>query len=76
MRTAIRVSSSVSGPATLPGPAAACPDLPTADAYATAAFAMGLERGPHWTARLPRGFEALTILADETLLATGGFPHG
>jgi hypothetical protein len=37
---------------------------------------MGLERGPHWTARLPRGFEALTILADETLLATGGFPHG
>lgn len=50
------------------------PDLGTADAYATAAFAMGA-RGPHWTARLPRGYEAMTILADETVLATSGFPE-
>lgn len=49
------------------------PDLGTADAFATAAFAMGAV-GPHWTARLPRGFEAMTILADETVLSTGGFP--
>ena len=50
------------------------PQLATADAYATAAFAMGAEAGPHWTARL-RGYEALTILADDTVLSTGGFPH-
>jgi len=37
-----------------------CPDLATADAYATAAFAMGA-RAPYWTARL-RGYEAMTIL--------------
>jgi thiamine biosynthesis lipoprotein len=48
------------------------PDLGTADAYATAAFAMG-EKGPHWTARL-RGYEAMTILADERVLKTPGFP--
>jgi thiamine biosynthesis lipoprotein len=48
------------------------PVLATADAYATAAFAMGLE-GPNWTARL-RGYEAMTILADETVLSTPGFP--
>jgi thiamine biosynthesis lipoprotein len=48
------------------------PVLATADAYATAAFAMGLE-GPKWTARL-RGYEAMTILADETVLSTPGFP--
>ncbi len=48
------------------------PDLATADAYATAAFAMGV-RGPAWTARLP-GHEAMTIMADETVLKTGGFP--
>ena len=51
------------------------PDLATADAYATAAFAMGRLDGPRWTARL-RGYEAMTILADETVLSTGGFPHG
>jgi thiamine biosynthesis lipoprotein len=51
------------------------PDLATADAYATAAFAMGPLAGPRWTARL-RGYEAMTILADETVLSTGGFPHG
>jgi FAD:protein FMN transferase len=48
------------------------PDLATADAYATAAFAMGAD-GPHWTATLD-GYEALTIMADETVLTTGGFP--
>jgi thiamine biosynthesis lipoprotein len=50
------------------------PDLGTADAYATAAFAMGA-RGPHWTARLPRGYEAMSVLADETVLYTTGFPR-
>jgi FAD:protein FMN transferase len=49
------------------------PELGTADAYATAAFAMGPERAPHWSARLA-GYEAMTILADETVFKTGGFP--
>ncbi|MCW2996030.1 MAG: thiamine biosynthesis protein [Conexibacter sp.] len=49
------------------------PDLGTADACSTAAFAMGLD-GPAWTLRLAAGYEALTILADETVLATPGFP--
>jgi thiamine biosynthesis lipoprotein len=49
------------------------PDLANADAYATAAFAMGTA-GPRWTARL-RGYEALTILADETVMSTGAFPR-
>jgi len=48
------------------------PELATADAYATAAFAMG-EAGIDWSALL-RGFEALTILADERVLSTPGFP--
>jgi len=48
------------------------PELATADAYATAAFAMG-RSGPEWTARLS-GYEAMTVLADETVLTTGGFP--
>ena len=48
------------------------PDLATADAYATAAFAMGA-RGPSWTARL-QGYEAMTIMVDEAVLTTGGFP--
>ena len=30
-------------------------------------------RGPHWTARL-HGYEAMTILADERVLSTPGFP--
>jgi FAD:protein FMN transferase len=46
------------------------PDLATADAYATAAFAMGVE-GPAWTAGLD-GYEALTILADGRVLTTPG----
>jgi thiamine biosynthesis lipoprotein len=48
------------------------PDLTTADAYATAAYAMG-RAGPQWTARLV-GYEAMTILSDETVLSTQGFP--
>jgi thiamine biosynthesis lipoprotein len=46
------------------------PDLGTVDAYATAAFAMGLD-GPAWTATLP-GCDALTILADGRVLSTTG----
>ena len=48
------------------------PELATADAYATAAFAMGAA-GIHWTARL-RNHEAMTILADQRVLKTPGFP--
>jgi thiamine biosynthesis lipoprotein len=48
------------------------PDLATADAFATAAFAMGA-KGPHWTARL-RGYDAMTILSDESVLSTPAFP--
>src|SRR4051794_22448605 len=48
------------------------PDLGTADAYSTAAFAMGVD-GPRWTLGLD-GYEALTILADGTVLCTPGFP--
>ncbi len=50
------------------------PELATADAYATAVFAMG-EDGPGWTATLA-GYEALTILADGRVLSTPGFPRG
>jgi thiamine biosynthesis lipoprotein len=46
------------------------PDLGTADAYSTAAFAMGLD-GPAWTATLA-GYSALTILADGRVLSTPG----
>jgi FAD:protein FMN transferase len=50
------------------------PDLATADAYATAAYAMG-RAGPGWTARLVAlGYEAMTILANETVLSTPAFP--
>jgi thiamine biosynthesis lipoprotein len=49
------------------------PELATADAYATAAYAMGPDFGPPWTARL-RGYEAMTILANGTVLSTGRFP--
>ncbi len=47
------------------------PDLAAADAYATAAFAMG-EAGPAWTASL-RNYHAMTILADGRVLCTPGF---
>jgi FAD:protein FMN transferase len=46
-------------------------DLATADAYATAAFAMG-EQGPAWTAGL-RGCGAMTILAGDRVLSTRRF---
>jgi FAD:protein FMN transferase len=48
------------------------PDLGLADAYSTAAFAMGV-RGPEWTLGLD-GYESLTILADGCVLRTPGFP--
>ncbi len=48
------------------------PELATADAYATAAFAMG-PAGPSWTARLRGGYEAMTILEDGRVLSTPGF---
>jgi thiamine biosynthesis lipoprotein len=44
--------------------------LGAADAYATAAFAMGA-RGPAWTAGL-RGCEAMTVLEGERVLCTPG----
>jgi len=47
------------------------PDLGTADAYATAAFAMG-ERGPAWTATV-EDHAAMTILPGDRVLATTGF---
>ena len=46
-------------------------DLATADALATAAFAMG-EDGPAWTAGL-QGHDAMTILAGGRVLSTPGF---
>ena len=48
------------------------PDLGVADAYSTAAFAMGAA-GPAWTLRLD-GYEAMTILASGSVLCTPGFP--
>jgi FAD:protein FMN transferase len=48
------------------------PDLGTADAFSTAAFALGLD-GPAWTLGL-KGYDALTILADGSVLSTPGFP--
>jgi thiamine biosynthesis lipoprotein len=48
------------------------PDLGVADAYSTAAFAMGLD-GPAWTLGLG-GYEAMTVLADDRVLCTPGFP--
>ena len=45
--------------------------LGAADAYATAAFAMG-EHGPAWTARL-RGCEAMTVLNGGDVLTTRGW---
>jgi len=47
------------------------PDLGTADAYATAAFAMGA-RGPEWTAGLG-GYGAMTILPGDRVLSTPAF---
>jgi thiamine biosynthesis lipoprotein len=47
------------------------PDLGTADAYATAAFAMGAD-GPNWITTL-RGYDALCITSDHRVLQTPGF---
>jgi FAD:protein FMN transferase len=47
------------------------PDLGSADAYATAAFAMGRD-GPAWTARLA-GYGAMTILDDYRVLSSPRF---
>jgi thiamine biosynthesis lipoprotein len=52
-------------------------DLGLADAYSTAAFALGAA-GPAWLAEIP-GYESSTIWADGRVTATGGFPttvHG
>ena len=45
------------------------PDLGTADAYATAAFVLG----PAWTARLPAGYGAMTILQGDRVVTTPAF---
>jgi FAD:protein FMN transferase len=45
-------------------------DLATADAYATAAFAMG-DEGPAWAATLP-GYETLCITTDHAVLTSPG----
>lgn len=50
-------------------------DLGTADAYATAALAMGAAAAPEWVTQLV-GYDALLILADGTMLSTRGFPFG
>lgn len=47
-------------------------DLGTADAFATAAFAMG-EDGPRWTMTLA-DYESMTILEEGSVLLTPGFP--
>ena len=48
------------------------PDLGLADAYATAAFAMGAD-GPRWTLGL-KGYEAMTILDGDIVLSTPLLP--
>src|SRR4051812_43534087 len=47
------------------------PAMATADAYATAAFAMGAD-GPDWTATL-QGYDAMCITDDHRVLTTPGF---
>lgn len=47
------------------------PDLALADAYATAAYAMG-EAGPAWAATLP-GYESMCITHDHRVLTSTGF---
>jgi thiamine biosynthesis lipoprotein len=47
------------------------PDVATADAYATAAFAMGSARARHFCAGLD-GYEAVLIREDDTVLTTNG----
>ena len=47
------------------------PDIATADAYATAAVAMGAQRAAGWCARL-EGYEAALICEDDSVLTTPG----
>jgi FAD:protein FMN transferase len=47
------------------------PDLGTADAFATAAFAMGAG-GPAWTGTLT-GYDAMCVTSDHRVLSTPGF---
>src|SRR3954468_14973602 len=47
------------------------PDLALADAYATAAFAMGAG-GPEWTATLD-GYDAMCVTSDRQVLTTASF---
>jgi thiamine biosynthesis lipoprotein len=47
------------------------PDLALADAYATAAFAMGAD-GPAWTAGLT-GYDAMCVTSDHRVVSTPGF---
>lgn len=49
------------------------PDLGFADAFATAAFVLGVD-GPAWIAQQP-GYECWTGMHDGTVLATAGFPR-
>ena len=50
------------------------PDLGTADAYSTAAFALG-PAAADWCATLPaKGYGALLITADQRVLRTANFP--
>ncbi len=48
------------------------PGLASADAYATAVFAMGAQRGAEWCAQLAGGYDAVLIREDETVLSTPG----
>jgi thiamine biosynthesis lipoprotein len=48
------------------------PELALADAYSTAAFALGAD-GPRWTLGLD-GYEAMTVLDGDQVLFTPGFP--
>jgi thiamine biosynthesis lipoprotein len=47
------------------------PDIATADAYATAAFAMGATRAAHFCAGLD-GYDAILIRDDDTVITTPG----
>jgi FAD:protein FMN transferase len=49
------------------------PSLTLADAYATAAFAMGPERAREWTEDAIDGYEAFAIAPDGTTWQTSGF---
>lgn len=49
------------------------PDLGRADAYSTAAFALGADAAA-FTLSLPTGYEALTITTKDQVFSTPGFP--